>query len=390
MKKKIFRILRYILIALALLIVVLISASAISNINLPTHSQVVERLSDVEKARLSEVVHLRKTLGDAVWSGWGQQDIPIIVYNEDYAFLIGYQNPPDGWLKIPQNEQRGGAWEAVPGDTFEGEVYYRQRLGDPAKTPENFTVLVGDQWVATMQTLEYGEINFYKQFPDELPPNIRRIVPYRLVWKLIMQNTEAYIGGLEHESFHAFQGSQAPSRLAAAENVSPIENQYAWEDASLQEDWQNELDLLVQAVRAPSEDACKDLAAQFLAARDKRRANAGLSQEMIDYERQREWLEGLAKYNELDILRLAGSAQGYTPQPALSIDPGFKQYAGSEKYWSGQIDEVKRSGGREGENRFYYSGMAQAVILDRLAPGWKAQALQPDVMLEDLLRMAVK
>jgi hypothetical protein len=389
-KKRIFKILRSIVLGLLLLAVILVAASAISNINLPTHSQVTERLSDVEKARLSEVFHLRTTLGDAAWPGWGQQQIPIIVYNEEYAFLVGYPNPPDGWRKMPQNEWRGGPWEAVPDDTFEGEVYYRQPLDDPEKTPENFTVLVGERWVATMGTLEYGEISFYNQFPDELPPNIRPIVPYRLVWKLIMGNTETYIGGLEHESFHAFQGSQALSRLAAAEYVSPMEKQYPWGDAVMQESWQNELDLLLQAVRAPSDTECKDLARQFLAARDQRREDSGLSQEMVNYERQREWLEGLAKYNEITIVRLAGSFPGYVPLATLSIDPGFKHYSGSEKYWSTQIDEVKRLSGREGETRFYYSGMAQAVILDRLMPGWKEQAFQPDVMLEDLLRQAVE
>jgi hypothetical protein len=33
--------------------------------------------------------------------------------------------------------------------------------------------------------------------------------------------------------------------------------------------------------------------------------------------------------------------------------------------------------------------MAQAVLLDRLYPGWKDKAFQPGVMLEDLLREAV-
>ena len=44
-----------------LLVVVLaaVSVSALSNIGLPTRSQMVERLSDVEKARLAEMFHLR-------------------------------------------------------------------------------------------------------------------------------------------------------------------------------------------------------------------------------------------------------------------------------------------------------------------------------------------
>lgn len=57
--------------------------------------------------------------------------------------------------------------------------------------------------------------------------------------------------------------------------------------------------------------------------------------------------------------------------------------------WSAQLDEVTRTAGREGETRFYYSGMAQAVLLDRLLPDWKERAFEPDSMLEDLLRDGV-
>ena len=45
--------------------------------------------------------------------------------------------------------------------------------------------------------------------------------------------------------------------------------------------------------------------------------------------------------------------------------------------------------GDEGDGRFYYSGMAQAVLLDRFAPGWKAQILDQGVWLDELLDAAV-
>jgi hypothetical protein len=34
--------------------------------------------------------------------------------------------------------------------------------------------------------------------------------------------------------------------------------------------------------------------------------------------------------------------------------------------------------------------MAQALILDRLMPGWKSRAFAPDVWLEDLVAEAVR
>ncbi len=46
--------------------------------------------------------------------------------------------------------------------------------------------------------------------------------------------------------------------------------------------------------------------------------------------------------------------------------------------------------GSSGNTRFYYGGMAQAVLLDDLYPGWKLQAMSPDASLEDLLDQALR
>ena len=216
------------------------------------------------------------------------------------------------------------------------------------------------------------------------------IAPYRLMWKTIMGDTETAIGALEHESFHAFQGALAPLRLAEAEAANRSESEYPWDNAALGEAWKHETGLLVEAIRASSNEEAAKLVRQFLAQRDERRATAELSQELRSYERQREWLEGLAKYAELSIQRIAAETPGYTPVTALGADPDFKAYTTREQYWSAQLGEVTRTAGRAGETRFYYSGMAQAVLLDRLLPGWKERAFEPDVTLEDLLREAIK
>jgi hypothetical protein len=137
------RLVRVVLIGLLGLLVLCIAAagiSALSNRRLPTQSTVVDKLDPFQKARLAEVQHLRQALGDAVWPGWSEADIPIITYNEGYAFLVGASDPPAGWVKAPSRERVGGSWEATPGDAFLDQPYYRQPLPDPDATPENFTV----------------------------------------------------------------------------------------------------------------------------------------------------------------------------------------------------------------------------------------------------------
>jgi len=54
-----------------------------------------------------------------------------------------------------------------------------------------------------------------------------------------------------------------------------------------------------------------------------------------------------------------------------------------------QLDEVRRLSGRSGETRFYYTGAAQAAVLDRLMPAWETQILTTDMALEDVLRAVV-
>ena len=31
-------------------------------------------------------------------------DIPVMVYDAEYAFLVGYPDPPPGWFKMPHRE----------------------------------------------------------------------------------------------------------------------------------------------------------------------------------------------------------------------------------------------------------------------------------------------
>jgi hypothetical protein len=51
---------------------------------------------------------------------------------------------------------------------------------------------------------------------------------------------------------------------------------------------------------------------------------------------------------------------------------------------------MKRQATREGEPRFYYTGMAQAMLLDRLQPGWQDHVLSDDVWLDMLLDKATE
>lgn len=366
------------------------AVSALSNIGLPTGSQQVDSLSAHQKALLAEFLQVRSALGERVWPGWGDQDSPLVVYNEASAFLVHYAgaNPPAGWLKVPQMTAQGTVWQPVTDDDFYGHPYYRQRLPHTGETPQAFTVVIGEQWAASMGTKEWVAIGLRQQIRQDLPMPLAAIAPYRLVDDLLLRGSDGYISLLAHESFHAYQGTMAPQRLAAAETALAAEATYPWQDAGLQAAWQAELDLLRAALEAESAAETAVRCAQFLAQRQQRRQEAGLTSAHIEFERQREWLEGLARYVELELWRQAAQS-AYQPTAALRDDDDFEGYSQFASRWSQEVDQIGRMASDEGEGRFYYTGMAQAVLLDRLMPGWKETIFAEGVFLEDLLATAV-
>ena len=364
---------------------VLLAASAIFNRSLPVRSPVIETLSAADKIRLAESLHLREEVGNAVFPGWGEADIPVIIYNEEYAFLAGYPEPPAGWTKVPAEIQRGEVWKAVEGDFFEGETYYRQRLADPEITPEAFTVKVGKRWVASLDTLDWFQISLARQLRSDLPSLLQPVFPYRLFLSQLTGGSVKYISLIAHESFHSYQGSTNPAKFAEAELIARSANRYPWDDKSLQADWQKELDLLAQALRSNDEARIRELTCQFLASRDARRMAASLPTEMSDYEQRREWLEGLARYAELEIWRQA-SIGSYESLPETGGLDDFNGYGGFEKRWSQELYQIGQMADDPDDGRFYYTGMAQAYLLDRLLPDWKLKAFEDQVWLEGLLR----
>jgi hypothetical protein len=380
---------RVIAVLLALLLL-LVTISALVNRTLPLESEVIDKLSAAEKARVAEFFHLREQLGNQVWPGWGSADIPVIVYNEAYAFLIGYPDPPDGWIKVSQNQQLGGPWEPVGDDRFGEEVYYRQRLAAGGATPQAFTVRVGERWVASMTTMEWMEISLANQLREEMPPVLREIFPYPIVVNILVRGSDGYISALAHESFHAYQGIVAPQRLESAEQAGlRSESRYPWSNGELEQAWQVELDLLHAALEAPTEAEARSLAQQFLARRQSRRDEAHLSSELVAYEAHREWVEGLARYAELEIWHQAARSDLYEPLRPVHELRNFSDYSGFDRRWSQELDQLTRMAGDSGDGRFYYSGMAQAVLLDQLLPDWKTRALQEPLPLEALLAEAV-
>jgi hypothetical protein len=207
---------------------------------------------------------------------------------------------------------------------------------------------------------------------------------------------EEYVTVILHESFHTYQ-------------LPVIERWWhrLGDDDSQQELWatiytdeqnnqlQNEEGrALLSAALAPDEAAARAAVRAFLQARDDRAAywqgklgaeKAGL---LLEWERLYEWQEGLASYIQMEAYRVA-VASGHSALPEVAGMPGYSGYRGGAD--SGRSRLISDIGApvasvapRERVGRL---GAGQALALDRLLPGWKAQAAA-GTALADLLREA--
>lgn len=364
------RALLWIVLGLIALCLIGVGLSALSNQTLPQSISDSDRLSSLDKARLAETLHLQKTLGDQVWPGLAAAEIPILLWNRDYSFLV---SDNDGSAPT--------GWEEVPADAFQNRPYYRRASNDP----QNFAVQVGDRWVASVGTKLETDLFLREMIEGSLPPPINQVIPYRL----LIQPSEVQISAVLHEAFHVFQQANAQARFEDAEMAYQDSPSYWAVDPAMSDAWQEEIETLAQALDADTDEQALALSRQFLSQRQARRQAHSLRPNVIAFERRFEWLEGLAKYVELESWRQAAQAEGYQPLPAMAEDPDFDGYANFDSRWSQEIGQMKRQASQEGDTRFYYTGMAQAVLLDRLAPEWKEQVMDEGVWLEDLLLWAV-
>lgn len=343
--------------------------SALSNLTLPDGTESTDRLSPLDKARLAEALHLKQELGDTVWPGWGAADVPVLIWDRDYSYLVGFEKAPS-------------VWSEVVNDDFQDQPYFSR----PTDDHENFAVRIGDRWVASMATKHETDLFVREMIKDALPGSFEQIIPYRL----LIQPSEVQMSGVLHESFHVFQVQEAQVRFDDVERAYGLGDAYWSVDEVMRKAWQREIELLERALAAGSVREAAALADQFLGQRSARRSDGGLSPELVNFERRFEWMEGLAKYVELEIWRQAANDASYTYVPEMVNDPDFKEYGTFDSRWSQEIDQMNRQASREGDTRFYYTGMAQAKLLDRLLPDWKDQVMDDDVWLEDLLLAGVE
>ena len=356
------------------------------NRTIPKTSANPHVLSQEQIQLMRESNHLIELVGNQVFPGWGDFPTAWVFYNENTAFVSGLipEQTSLGWEMYPRKHQRGGKWEEV---SNYGHNYFRTPLQNSQETPENFIVKVGNQLAASFQTNEFALIYMHNLMYSDLPPILREIFPYRLFFKDLFLAPEAYISSLAHEAFHVFQARTNPVMFENAELISSRADQYPFDNEAMLASWKEELEILSRSAEISNREQALQIATTFLEHREERRTSSQLSNPLIEYERQREWLEGMAKYAELELGKIAAQ-QDFQPLNESAKILNLENYSSRERFWHTQLSTMHKTN-MDGETLFYYSGFAQGVLLDYLMPGWKERALQGE-SLEELLAESIK
>lgn len=291
-----------------------------------------------ERAAVEAVRTRIDGFGEVAWPGWTGPP-PMLVRSGDVDCLLDHPAPPDGFEAIGPGVAR-----------LDGHV-----LPVPAATAYE----VGGVWsVAVPARAEL------QAFVDE-----------HLGRGLVVLDEPLYQRTLLHEAFHAFQmtamGGPAGVPDFGTGRTASLADVAAHADFDAAQTAQGAA--LHEALAAPTAGEAVAAVERFLSARDAWRAVAPEGTAAL--ERQLEWLEGTARY--ADVL--------------LALIPAPEPLGRGGSAWSELLGQVREpasvaSGARD---RYAALGAAQAFVLDRLHPGWRARAIPGGAALETLLRAVV-
>jgi hypothetical protein len=186
-----------------------------------------------------------------------------------------------------------------------------------------------------------------------------------------------------HEAFHAFEHDPArPGARWKFENAYHLFD-YAGLPARSNALFAVEGQLLYAALLAKTAEDARRKARQFLAVRGLRQGE--LAAPLVEFEKWAESNEGMAEYAGARAV-----VDGMAAAKEKRVEVTFS-YTDGPRYLHEKYDKLK-SITRIGNNdrlKFYYTGSAQGLVLDRLSPGWKEKLQEKGAAVQDLLAGAV-
>jgi hypothetical protein len=196
-----------------------------------------------------------------------------------------------------------------------------------------------------------------------------------------------------HEHFHQFQYSRpdyytgvAALNLARGDQTGMwmLDYPFPYDSAVVQRHFAGLGRALLDALEASSAGRGLGHLTDVVDARERLRAS--LSADDYRYLSFQIWQEGVARYTEYRLARLA--AERYAPSGAFRALPDYTPFAEAAEALRAEILTGTREAqlGRARRVALYPLGAATALLLDAAAPGWKRRYLERMFSLDEYFR----
>ncbi|HEV2915794.1 MAG TPA: hypothetical protein VGX92_21105 [Pyrinomonadaceae bacterium] len=309
------------------------------------------QISYADRIRLAEAFRIGAQLGNKLWKGWSRAPFAVLLVTPDYEFLVRHPRPSQDFSPAGYDP------------LLKSEVYFRKRVYEP-------NLLATFPAVNGISTIVVGQ-----------PSNTDAKASTRWVVTLL------------HEHFHQLQDSQTDFYAAVnALDLSRGDESGMWmlnfafpyEDKEIGRQFETLCRALGEALRAASPEQYKTRLGLYLEARA--RFKAMLGEDDYKYFSFQLWKEGVARYTEYRIAKLA--AERYRPSKEFAALADFQPFEQDAAHVSGRITSGLASPSLEKERRvaFYAFGAAEAMLLDRANPGWRQRYFKEKFSLEKFFR----
>jgi hypothetical protein len=300
-------------------------------------SQDKPSLSNVDQVRLAEAFRLADALGDRIWPGWSKAPFAVLLVTPEYEFLLRHPKPSADFTRIGFNKR------------LKSDVYYRKRQLSP---------------------------NLLATFPA-IPGSMISAIVIGQAENTSVKTSTPWVITLLHEHFHQLQDSQPnfytdvnALGLTGSDQSGMwmLNYPFPYDRKEVQDQFSELSARLAAAVQSTRAERARRTQA-YIEARKKFQSMISPADER--YFRFQFWKEGISRYTEYHIARLAAST--YRPTKEYRALPDYRSFADVANETRDRIfRQLKTQKLGESKREVVYSfGAAEGLLLDQIRPGWR-------------------
>lgn len=288
-----------------------------------------------DRIRLAEAFRLGEEMGEKVWKGWNQIPFAVLLITPDFEFLVRHPKHSKDFTSLGYDS------------LLESEVFSRKRV---------------------------FQLNFLASFPAVGGiPTIVVGTPENT-----SKTSTAWVVTLLHEHFHQLQMSESSYQadvsglnLARGDETGMwmLNSPFPYDSSDVKERFAELAKSLSNALRSVRTNEFPEKLTSYLEAR--RRFQATLSPDDYKYFSFQLWQEGIARYTEYKMARLASSR--FKPSGEFASLPDFKIFGDvADSLFENVVSGLKNLGLSTQRRVVFYSiGAAEGLLLDNANADWQ-------------------